>query len=152
LAGYGIADAAIGRDDYAGVKVKDRIVLVRRFVPEKDDRFSATEAQRRFGDLRYKAWVAREHGAKGLVVVDWPEASPPPAEARLPSVEPEATDVGIPVVVVKRAAVEAAMALLTAKRPVPARLSLALQLERRPTFNVVGRIAAGVKDKLPGVI
>src|SRR5262249_55929817 len=46
LAGYGIADAKIGRDDYAGLKVKDRIVLVRRFVPEKDPPFSSTEAQR----------------------------------------------------------------------------------------------------------
>lgn len=152
LAGYGISDAASGRDDYAGVRVKGRIALVRRFVPEKDARFASTEAQRRFGDLRYKAWVAREHGAKGLVVVDWPEASPLPEEARLPAIEPEGTDVGIPVVVVKRAALEGAMPLLAAGKAVRARLSIALSVERRPTFNVVGRIAAGSKDRLPGTV
>src|ERR1700737_2898476 len=97
LAGYGISDKRHGRDDYAGVNVKGRIALVRRFVPENDSRFSSTELQRRFGDLRYKAWVAREHGAKGLVVVDWPEVTPLPKEARLPSLQPEGAEAGIPV-------------------------------------------------------
>src|SRR5262249_3721487 len=82
FAGYGISDATTGRDDYARVKVKGKIALVRRFVPENEEKFSTTEAQRRFGDLRYKAWVAKEHGAKGLLVVDWPDTSTPPAEAR----------------------------------------------------------------------
>jgi Tol biopolymer transport system component/Zn-dependent M28 family amino/carboxypeptidase len=152
LAGYGISNADIGRDDYAGVNVRGKIALVRRFVPENDPGFASTESQRRFGDLRYKAWVAREHGAKGLMVVDWPEASPLPEEARLPSSQTEGTEAGIPVVLVKRASVERAMPLLAAGKPVTAALSIALKVERRPTDNVVGRIAAGAKDKLPGAV
>ena len=152
LAGYGISNTGLGRDDYARLKVKGKIALVRRFVPENDAKFSSTEAQRRFGDLRYKAWVAKEHGAKGLLVVDWPDISQPPPEARLPEPEPEGTDAGIPVAVVKRAALERAMPLLVAGKTVPARLSIALRVERRPSFNVVGRIPAGAKDKLPGTI
>jgi Tol biopolymer transport system component len=152
LAGYGIADMRLGRDDYAGVNVKGRIALVRRFVPENDSKFSSTELQRRFGDLRYKAWVAREHGAKGLVVVDWPEATPPPQEAPLPSLQPEGAEAGIPVAVVKRESVARVMPLLAAGKSVTARLAIALKVERRPTFNVVGRVVAGGKDKLPGTV
>jgi len=152
LAGYGIADAGLGRDDYAKKDVTGRIALVRRFVPENDRKFSSTESQRRFGDLRYKAWVAREHGAKGLVVVDWPDATPMPEEARLPSPQPEGTAAGIPVAVVKRSAVKQLMPLLSAGKSVSARLSIALKVERRPTFNVVGRIAARAGSKLPGTV
>ncbi len=152
LAGYGIADATLGRDDYAGLEMKERIALVRRFVPEKDPKFSTTESQRRFGDLRYKAWVARERGAKGLVVVDWPDATPLPPEAQLPIPQPEGSEAGIPVVVVKRTAFERAMPLLVSGRTVSVRLSIALKIERRPTFNVIGRIPAGAKDKLPGTV
>ena len=152
LAGYGIAEAGAGRDDYAGVSVKDRIALVRRFVPENDPKFASTESQRRFGDLRYKAWVAREHGAKGLIIVDWPVATPPAQEARLPSPQPEGSEAGIPVALVTRSAVERAMPLLAAGKQVPARLSIKMTVERRPTFNVVGRLTAPEQNKLPGTV
>jgi hypothetical protein len=152
LAGYGISDARLGRDDYAGVDVKGRIALVRRFVPENDPRFAAPETQRRFGDLRYKAWAARERGAKALLVVDWPDGEPLPQEAKLPLAEAEGSDAGIPLAVVKRAALSAAMPALRARKAVPARISVALTVERRPAFNVVARIAPGAPDKLPGAV
>jgi len=152
LAGYGISNSEIGRDDYAGVNVRGKIALVRRFVPESDPAFASTESQRRFGDLRYKAWVAREHGATGLVVVDWPDASPLPEEAALPAPQAEGTGAGIPVVLVKRASVARAMPLVAASKEVTAALAIALKVERRSTANVVGRIAARAKNKLPGTV
>jgi Tol biopolymer transport system component/Iap family predicted aminopeptidase len=152
LAGYGIADPHHGRDDYANVNVRGRIALVRRFVPDQDPKFSSIESQRRFGDLRYKAWVAREHGAKGLIVVDWPETRPLPEEARFPSLQPEGAEAGIPVAVVKREAVERVMPLLVSGKRVNARMNLALKVQRRTAFNVIGRVAAGAKNKLPGAV
>ena len=71
LAGYGIQDAELGLDDFKGLDVKGKIVVVRRFVPEHE-KLATPEAQRRAGDLRKKACVARARGAKALVVVDWP--------------------------------------------------------------------------------
>ncbi|HSU40366.1 MAG TPA: PA domain-containing protein, partial [Polyangiaceae bacterium] len=68
FAGYGIVDKERKRDDFAGLAVKGKIVLVRRFVPEAPE-FTQTEDKRRFGDLRYKAWLAKERGAKALIVV-----------------------------------------------------------------------------------
>ena len=37
---------------------------MRRFVPE-GGKFAETDAQRRYGDIRYKAWTAREKGREG---------------------------------------------------------------------------------------
>ncbi len=153
LAGYGISDPALGRDDYANVSVKGRIAVVRRFVPESDPKFAAKEPKQRFGDLRYKAWIARERGAKALVVVDWPEnVKELPAEARLPQAHPEMSDGGIPVLVVPRAALEQAMPKLEARKPVRMRVKVALTVERKPIFNVVGRIPAGEPGKLEGEV
>ncbi|MFL5398664.1 MAG: M28 family peptidase [Myxococcales bacterium] len=148
LAGYGISDS--GRDDYAGIEAKGAIVVVRRFVPENDPRFSARTSQQRFGDLRYKTWIARERGAKALVVVDWPEGpkgnAELPMEARLPAAHPETSDGGIPVVVVQRAALQEAMPKLVAKERVPMKVRVALAVERKAVFNVVGRIAASARS------
>ena len=66
-------------DDYAGLDVRGKIVVVRRFVPEHAA-LSTPERQRRAGDLRQKAWTAREHGARALLVVDLP--APPEGRAR----------------------------------------------------------------------
>jgi len=158
LAGYGIVEPSLGVDDYAGLDVKDKLVLVRRFVPDTAD-FSQPELQRRHGDLRHKAWTARERGARALIVVDWPQApSPPvkdwqpPAEAALPAPISEGPgDVGIPVVVVRRAALEPHMGLLSEGKSVDARLEVQLEHEKSQAFNVVGLLEAG-EGRLPGAI
>ncbi len=158
LAGYGIVEPSLKVDDYAGRDVKGKIVVVRRFVPDTAT-FSETEKQRRHGDLRHKAWTARERGAKALVVVDWPEPpSPPvkdwrmPSEATLPTTAPEsASDAGIPVVMVKRATLEPHMGALVAGKRVDARIEVRLESEQAQAFNVVGMIEAG-EGKRPGVI
>jgi hypothetical protein len=90
LAGHGIQDRTLGIDDYRGLDVKGKIAVVRRFAPEHAKLQTPAE-QRRAGDLRKKAFVARSLGAKGLIVVDWPApaapdpkptpAAPPPVAA-----------------------------------------------------------------------
>lgn len=158
LANYGIVEPSLSVDDYAKLDVKGKIVVVRRFVPDTAP-FADTEKQRRFGDLRYKAWTARERGAKALIVVDWPLAPNPPvkdwqmpSEASLPSLSPEGVgDAGIPVVVVKRAALEPFMDKLTARKPVDGRVEVQLDFEQSQAFNVAGLLEAG-EGKLPGTI
>src|SRR6185436_15964157 len=70
--GYGIVAPEQGRDDYAGLDLKGKVALARRFVPP-GDAFADPDLARRFGDLRAKAFTAREHGAVALLVVDLPE-------------------------------------------------------------------------------
>ncbi|AKJ07578.1 tolB protein precursor protein [Archangium gephyra] len=152
FAGYGIRDTSLGVDDYAGVDVRGKVVLVRRFVPEREP-FLDTAVQRRHGDLRHKAWTARQQGARALLVVDWPES--PSTEARLPTAQPEGTgDAGLPVLAVKRSAVEALLPKLLAGEKVEAALKVRLEVRRGDAFNVVGRIPAGVPagQRLPGVV
>jgi Tol biopolymer transport system component len=151
LAGYGIVDEKLGIDDYAGVNAKGKIVVVRRFAPETE-KAPPGAARVRLGDLRRKAWTARERGARALIVVDWPlPPSPTPADWKQPSeaplVQPAAEgpgDAGIPVLMVKRAALEPVMEGLVARKPVVrASLEAALTYKKSEAFNVVGRIPAG---------
>lgn len=77
FAGYGIVvppAQGFAYDSYAGLDVKDRIVVVLRYFPEEAEP-KTRGILARYADLRYKAMAARQRGAKGLVVVTGP-ASP----------------------------------------------------------------------------
>ncbi len=157
VAGYGISASELGHDDYAGVDARGKIALVRRFVPASEA-FKAEDVTRRYGDLRYKAWNAREHGALALLVVDSPvvEAGQAmPEEAPLPALRVDHDgDSGVPVAIVKRAV---AAPLLAGVSPntaggTAADLRVELQVERAPAWNVVGRLRAGAESKLEGVV
>lgn len=77
FAGYGLKAPVNGDfkgyDSYVHLDVKDKWVVVLRYWPEKA---SQTEQQelKRYANLRYKAMIARELGAKGLLVVGGPNS------------------------------------------------------------------------------
>jgi Tol biopolymer transport system component/Iap family predicted aminopeptidase len=116
-------------DDYKGKDVKTKVVLVHRFAPDPKDPHS---------DPRYKAFLARGHGAAGLIVVD--DGDPKQDEAELPALAPKGEidanavgmsgDAGIPVLFVKRAAIGKGV-----KR---AKIAVVLTATRTPTENVIG--------------
>jgi hypothetical protein len=155
FAGYGIVAKDLAIDDYAKLDVKKKVVVVRRFVPAKIEK---PEQQRRYGDIRQKAFWARERGAAALVVVDDPQieaGGKAPDEARLPPLQPEGyTDAGLPVVVVKRKPGHEIIARLQKKERVPAKITVALTPIASTAFNVFGRLVAEPADgkKLPGTI
>jgi hypothetical protein len=149
LVGYGLVAPDLQADDYKGVDVKGKIAVMRRFVPDRPE-LSSPEAQRKYGDLRQKVWLARERGAKAVVVVDWPvppspkpEGWQPPSEATFPALRPQGFgDAGLPVVMVKRSALEPVMAQLEAGKAVNGEVHVALRFEQQEAFNVVGRLEA----------
>jgi len=168
FADYGVLDETHGIDHWKGVKTAGRVVIVRRFVPEGAP-FDSADAERTHGDLRRKAWLARERGAKALLVVDLPRAAkpgagsassagatvPPPSDAPFPSLIAEGPgDAGLPVVFVKRAAVAPLVAKLEAGGKAEAALAIRLHRTLAPAFNVVGRLRAGAPadKRLPGVV
>ncbi len=222
LAGHAVQDPELGVDDFKGLDVRGKIVVARRFVPDHD-KLATPDAQRRAGDLRRKAFVARNLGAKALLVVDMPQPLPAPparktsgpvassaaasgggahvaaattaapavatapaahtqstagsphghggaapgphaamgagskddlpAEAPLPMLRPEGSgDSGIPVIVVKRATLAPIWKKLTGKQRVDVELSVALDYQRTPAFNVVARIPAATKSGKGSVI
>src|SRR5205823_1158424 len=132
-----------GDDDYKGKAVKGKIALVHRFAPPD------VKDQMRLGDIRYKAFVAKQHGAIGLVVVD--DGDLKQEEAPLPQLAAggisEVTagpDAGIPVVVITRKAL--GKGLSTAK------LAVELTPIKSPTDNVIGVIRARAAHKQAGVV
>lgn len=64
FAGYGISAPELGYDDYAGIDVKDKIVLALRYTPEGYDPESSFY---RYAPLHYKTMNAGEKGAKGII-------------------------------------------------------------------------------------
>jgi len=83
FAGYGIAAPEIGYDDYEGIDVKGKVVLVLRNAPAFEDRkspFKAPDARRKYAVFEAKARTAVGAGAAALVVVNDPENVSKPKE------------------------------------------------------------------------
>jgi hypothetical protein len=76
FAGYGLivpVSQNFAYDSYAGIDVKDKIVLVLRYFPEDTDQ-QTRAILARYSDLRYKAMAARQRGARALLVVTGPRS------------------------------------------------------------------------------
>jgi len=75
FAGYGITAPELGYDDYAGLDVKGKVVLVAQDFPREADEKSPFRDPKnyRFGEWRFKATTARDHGAVAIIGVrdDW---------------------------------------------------------------------------------
>jgi Tol biopolymer transport system component len=144
FAGWGIASEENDIDDYEGVDAEGKIVLVRRYAP-KDGVFEDEELQRRLGDIRYKAFTARERGAVALLVADLPvsaEVDEPP----LPGVRADNQgDAGMPVAVIKR---KWAQRLLASDQE--AAITTDLIAHTKLVDNIVGRLTA--KERLAGAV
>jgi len=105
FAGYGIRAKDLGYDDYAGIDVRGKVVLVLRFEPGENNEASPFDGKKptRHSDLRTKAIQAREAGAVALVLVapgqsaDEPDRLPP-----LKTSGPQ-SGAGIPVIQITRA-------------------------------------------------
>lgn len=83
FAGYGITAPDLGYDDYAGLDVRGKVVLIMTHEPRERDPvgpFRKPEALH-YTQLRHKAINARERGAVGIIVVPdphHPEETPRP--------------------------------------------------------------------------
>lgn len=164
FAGYGLLapaqDGFAGHDDYAGLDVDGKWVLVLRFLPE-----GLSPEQRQFlheyAELRFKAMVARDRGARGLIVVSGPTSGV--REQLVPlSAETGAGGGSLPAVSINDAAAERIFAAaghdlgevqraLDAGDPGPGfaldrvQVAAEIRLEREQASdrNVLGRLYAG---------
>ncbi len=148
FAGFGIRGPDLKWDDYTGLDVKGKAVLVYRYGPEGDDPKSEYA---RFYPLRYKALIAREQGAAALLILS-------DEDDELLQLHPDATfgTAGIPVISVKRSVAskwfqEAGMKMPDPKNPhgmdmeLPGMLlSLECHLlrEKSKSDNVIGWLPA----------
>src|SRR5271169_6496161 len=68
--GYGATAEEFNYDDYAGVDVKDKIVIVLRYEPAGFGEKSGNHGLTRHSQLITKAINARNHGAKAVVILN----------------------------------------------------------------------------------
>jgi len=106
FAGYGIASKEKGYDDFEGIDVKGKAVIVLRFHPEGDNQHSDFN---QYASLRYKATKAREQGATALIVVTGPADADKDELMRL-TYDQSAGSAGIPSFTMTQAAVNRLLA------------------------------------------
>lgn len=154
FAGFGIRSKEPARNDYDGIDAKNKVVIVLRDGPEGDDPKSVWAP---YQSSRYKASVAKELGARALVVVSASEKGD-----ELPAMKRGAAagSSQIPVFSMKRRFLKKLME--TEKRPMPeagradgtkafqlerstADIRIILSRERENASNIVGFLPATVK-------
>ncbi len=69
FAGYGITTEDYGYDDYNGIDVKGKVVLLQSGVPAIDREGFSTEDEKKFGERNYKIENAKDHGAVGVLYI-----------------------------------------------------------------------------------
>jgi hypothetical protein len=77
FAGYGITAPDLGYDDYAGIDVRDKVVLVLTREPRPDDPaspFRRPDAYH-YSERSHKIINARQHGARAILLAAHPSAS-----------------------------------------------------------------------------
>ncbi len=109
FAGYGITAADLHYDDYAGMDVKGKLVLILRHEPQEADEHSVFDGTKLTGHALFssKASDAKMHGAAGVILINDSPNHPGQADD-LPKFEGEdgPDDAGIPFVQVKASDVQ----------------------------------------------
>jgi hypothetical protein len=156
FAGYGITAPELGYDDYAGLEVKGKIVLVAQDFPREPDPKSTFRDPKnhRYGEWRYKVTNARDHGAAAVLAVrdDWnhPGKDDIPAWKGSPSSRAGLVAARVTLAALAAAGIDAAALatpIATDLKPrsrslgVKAVLRVAVAHDRARTANVVGKIA-----------
>ena len=124
FAGYGITAPEFGYDDYAGMDVRGKAVLVFDHEPQEDNPASAFHGTglTLHAGVWTKTWNAQQHGAAALLVVTEPvnthrSAPRPPDRANAPPQALATSELRIPRVILPA---EAATALLKGTGRTPA--------------------------------
>lgn len=83
FAGYGITAKDLKYDDYDGVDVRDKVVLILRHEPQEDDPHSVFGGREltEHATFAIKAANAKAHGAKGVIIVNDLAAHPDSKDA-----------------------------------------------------------------------
>jgi hypothetical protein len=150
FAGYGITAPEFGYDDYAGLDVRGKAVLVFDHEPQEDDAesvFHGTGLTLHAG-VWSKTWNAQRHGAAAVLVVTEPvnrhrSAPRPPDRANAPAQALVTSELRIPRVTLPA---DAAAALLRPTGRTPAawqrEIDSALRPASRPLDGVTARLTA----------
>jgi hypothetical protein len=147
FAGYGIASERRGYDDWAGLEVKDKVVLVLRYeprTPEGKSRFAESGEWSNEAAMMTKVSEAQKRGAAAVLIVNPPVVGGRGGggdEDALPAFSGRGRGSRLPVVQVKRAALDAALA--KAGQPTLAELAGAIDSTGKPASRALAGLKAG---------
>ena len=149
FAGYGITAPEHGYDDYAGVDVRGKAVLVFDHEPQEDDPGSAFHGTgfTLHANAWTKTWTAQQHGAAALLVVTEPvnahrSAARPPDRANAPAQALARSELRIPRITLPA---DAATALLKGTDRMPADWQRAIDREMRPASRSLDGVAVSLQ-------
>ena len=149
FAGYGITAPEFGYDDYAGIDVRGKAVLVFDHEPREDD--PASPFHGTGFTLHAHTWTktrtAQQHGAAALLVVTEPvnahrSAPRPPARANAPPQALASGELRIPRVTLPA---DAAVALLKGTGHTPADLQRAIDGALRPASRLLDGVSVTLR-------
>ncbi len=111
FAGYGISAAPLQYDDYAGLDVAGKAVLIFTDEPQENDPASRFDGQTNtaYAAVVRKVETARLHGARAMLLVDDMTHPPRTGEFRRWMRDPQAEDYGLAVFYLSRARVQQAL-------------------------------------------
>ena len=144
FAGYGITAKDLSYDDYDGLDVKDKVVLVLRYSPDGDDEKSPFSP---FTALRFKASLAREKGAKALLVATGPLTKDVADDLVAMRTDAAFADAGLAAVSVKRPVAEALFA--GSGKTLEAAQKAIDEAKKPASFPLAGSKASLVADVTP---
>src|SRR5262245_57953070 len=111
FAGYGISADKMQYDDYAGVDVAGKAVMIFTHEPQEDDPNSRFEGKinTTYSAIMNKVQTARAHGVRAVLLVDDPLHTVQTVQFRRWAREPQAEEYGIPVLYLSRDRVQEAL-------------------------------------------
>ncbi len=145
FAGFGISASALGYDDYKDVDVTGAAVLVFSHEPQENDPASRFDGRSPtvHASLINKAMAARAKGAKVLVVVQDPSHDRDEAGYASWAKDPQAEELGIPVLRVERAAALGALGRFDLDA-----LARAIDTDLVPRSRVLDGVTVGYTETL----
>jgi hypothetical protein len=129
-AGFGTIIPEMNHNDYDGMDVSGKVVLIKRHLPENT---LSVDKQKEYSDLFYKASLAKERGAKAILFWDADAAS----GDTLPSLSKQYRSASLPILYVSRT-----QALVWDESASPTLISGKVELTKvfSPSHNVVGSL------------
>jgi Tol biopolymer transport system component len=134
--GYGLVLPEKNHDDYSGKSVQGKVLLIRRGIPGELSLNIAQQSS--YSDLRYKAFLARERKAAGILFWD-PSASDKTSENLTTSLSDSsfsvAGDAGLPIYFLSK---KLALEFLEAPKKIRFTGNIKLDRSKRSVSNIVG--------------
>ena len=160
FAGYGISAPSLGYDDFEGLDVEGKVLLVLRQEPQQGDPNSKFDGKNitKHSYINTKLQQAKEHKAAAVLLVNAPFSTSAEGGDQLSAPNAFGSKAeGVPFAQVSQAVVDKLLAAAPLQAPSDAKLTNVVEAEKqidsqlRPVSQPLGRLVGGLGDDLRAV-